>query len=299
MSRINLHLGVSAAMLVLASVSASFAGPPAAAPAGLADAFVAIAGGGAWIDADGAVNTGTGRTLNATASGEYNITPSLGVQGDVVYRGRNWSYPGTSSQLDMHNFEGALHGFTRSEQYLLGVFAQYGDGYLGIADGSLIGVDVSHVFGGVEGQLFVGNATLYAQAGAKRYAFGDLTTATGYFGTFEARYYLQPNFKIEAHVGYDTLNDVSSLGYLVGNENTVSLGASGEYRFADTPFSVFAQYDYVKNTLPSSSSSDQRVLVGVKLNFDSPTLLDRDRSGASLKPIEPHDFDYFGTLGAL
>lgn len=301
MTKSTLLLGASAAALLFAASSTAFAGSvkapapiPSATTGRLADAFVGISLGQARLEADGVPGYVSGLTVEGTGSGEYNITPSLGVQGDVVYRTQTWNSSTTSSpatELGLHDFEAALHGFTRSEQYLLGVFGQYGDGYLGVG-GGLIGMDVTHVFGGVEGQVFLGKATLYAQAGAKRYNYGNQASSTGYFGTFEARYYLQPNFKVEAHIAYETLDNVVST---FGTVNTVNLGVGAEYRIADTPFSLFGKYDYAKNSLSSGGTAwDNRILAGVKFNFDPPTLLDRDRSGASLKPFESHDFDWGG-----
>lgn len=300
MTKSALFLGASAAVLLFAASSTAFAGSakapapvPSATTGRLADAFVGISIGQARLDADGATGYVSGLTVEGTGSGEYNITPSLGVQGDVVYRTQTWNSsttPSPSTQLGLHDFEAALHGFTRSEQYLLGVFGQYGEGYLG-AGGGVIGADFTHVFGGVEGQVFLGDATLYAQAGAKRYNYGNQASSTGYFGTFEARYYLQPNFKVEAHIAYETLDDALSTSNTV---NTVNLGVGAEYRIADTPFSLFGKYDYAKNSLPGGTAWDNRILAGVKFNFDAPTLLDRDRSGASLKPFESHDFDWGG-----
>ena len=289
---------ISAAVVVFVAhgaLAADLRAPKAAAPATnlVSDAFAALSVGGTWVEGDGTPSN-NGLTVEGTASASYNFAPSLGVQGDVVYRNQQWNQGSSipAVQVNSHDFEAAGHVFTRNEQYLLGAFAQYGEGYLGAYNGA-VGVDPTHVFGGVEGQVFVGDATLYAQAGAKLYSLGNVYDVTGYFGTFEARYYLQPDFKIDAHIGYETL-DINLSGS--GTGKTFNLGLGAEYRVADTPFSLFAKYDYSNNSFGNGSIWYNRILAGVKFNFDAPTLEQRDRSGASLKPFESHDFDFAGSL---
>jgi len=315
-----LLLASAAGLAVLAVVPAAQAAhkhhlSPAVAPApvvepvssvGVTDAFASLSIGGASLSGDDLSGLGSvsGLTVEGAASAAVSITPALGAQGDVVYRTQQF---GASNDylggLNEHDFEAALHGFTRSDRYLAGAFAQYGEGYGGF-EGGLFGLDLTHVFGGVEGQYFVNDAlTLYGQLGGKHYDFGDVASATGLFGTFEARYFLQPDFRIDAHIGYETLNFDNGTGGTTpfgggGQENTFNIGVGAEYRLTGTPFSVFGKYDYANNSFSGQSGSvaDNRVLVGVKFNFDAPTLLARDRSGASLKPVESHDFDYLGSI---
>lgn len=314
----HLLLAGAASVLLLATASGAQAAhrhhqrPEAPAPVvepasavGVTDAFASLSIGGTTISGDdlSGVGSASGLTVEGAASAAVSITPTLGAQGDVVYRTQQF---GDSSDylggLSEHDFEAALHGFTRNDQYLAGVFGQYGEGFGGL-EGGVFGLDLTHVFGGVEGQFFVNDAfTLYGQLGGKHYDFGSLASATGLFGTFEARYFLQPDFRIDAHVGYETLDfgeGSSSTPFTGGGqENTFNIGVGAEYRLTGTPFSVFGKYDYARNSFDgeSGSVSDNRVLVGLKFNFDAPTLLARDRSGASLKPVESHDFDYLGSI---
>jgi hypothetical protein len=60
-----------------------------------------------------------------------------------------------------------------------------------------------------------------------------------------------------------------------------------DYRFDNTPYSVFASADYRDGKFDNNGGKDHetRVMVGGKLNFGSKTLFERDRSGASLDPI--------------
>jgi hypothetical protein len=298
----TLMLAATAALAASHTVAPKAVAPKTVAPKAAAawsspsDVFAGLSVGGDWLGGGSVSNGTSGLTVEGTASGEYQLMPSLGVQGDVVYRNQKWQNANPTLNSASHDFEFALHGFTRSEQYLLGAFVQYGEGYLGYLDG-LVGVDVSHVFGGAEAQLFLGDATLYGQAGVKHYSFGSAADARGYFGTFEARYYLQPDFKIDAHVGYETLD-----GFVVGNgsESTLNLGAGAEYHLADTPYSFFGKYDYSLNGVDTADPAwSHRVLVGVKFNFDGPTLEQRDRSGASLKPFESHDYDFSGLFSGF
>ena len=112
----------------------------------------------------------------------------------------------------------------------------------------------------------------------------------------EARYFLDPDFKIEAHIGADTVGD----NHLIATDwlatTTVHVGAGAEYRLPNSPISIFGKYDYSRATFPDAtdiSVSDNRFLIGAKFNFDSTSLLDRDRSGASLKPVDNKLLGFF------
>jgi hypothetical protein len=54
------------------------------------------------------------------------------------------------------------------------------------------------------------------------------------------------------------------------------------------PLSVFANAEYVERTVENPIDDEEfsamRVMAGLKVNFGSETLLDRDRSGATLNP---------------
>ncbi|MEO8882138.1 MAG: outer membrane beta-barrel protein, partial [Devosia sp.] len=192
----------------------------------------------------------------------------------------------------LRNADIALHGFYRdSSQFLLGGLVQFGTDTFSFDGDSFAGTD-DRYYAGAEAQWFLGDATLYGQAGAQQVTFNG-ESAPGWFATFEARYFLQPDFKIEAHVG---ANDFSTGGGDFDNVavNSWNAGVGAEYKFANAPFSIFAKYDFTHEDSTefgnNDSFDDNRFLVGVKFNFGAETLEDRDRSGASLKPVSSPAF---------
>ena len=78
------------------------------------------------------------------------------------------------------------------------------------------------------------------------------------------------------------------------------LGARAEYRFDATPISLFGDVSHrwtdVKPDIISATYKEHetRAMVGIKLNFGSKTLFERDRSGASLDPIKPMNLIFGG-----
>lgn len=283
---------VSVTALLLGAGSTFAASAPAPVPS-IADGFVSIAVGGKSIADSFDSDTASGVSLEGAASGEYNFSANLGFQGDLVLKSQGFS---DSEFSEDRNVETAIHAFYRNDQYLVGGFGQYGNDSLTI-DGFGEGLSIDHFYGGVEGQAFFGNATIYAQAGAKEFRF-EGENIDGWFGTLEARYFLDPNFKIEAHVGGDTFGGGDD--FLKDDMmTTVHVGIGTEYRLPQSPISLFAKYDYSQHTFAEPGAavlSDNRVLVGAKFNFDTPTLIQRDRSGASLKPVENDDLDLFNFL---
>jgi len=248
------------------------------------DGFVSVAAGGAWVDEDfggGDTFSTNGLSLEGAASGEYNFTTTLGFQGDVVFRQQDLADDGDTDRS--RTFDAAAHAFYRTDEYLLGGIVQAGTTELGTVEGGDFGGDagLDHSYAGLEGQYFLGDLTLYGQAAVTHQSvFGN--DATGAAGTLELRYFLTPNFKIEGHVAGTRLDFESETA------DTLQAGASAEYRFDNQPFSIFAKYDFSRDTIEGEpgSVSDNRVLVGLKFNLGTQTLKDRDRSGASLKPFE-------------
>ena len=292
--KLSLLGAASVGALFAACTSGALAGSPAPAPEAsvpsISDGFVSLALGGDQLSETFGSESASanGLTIEGAASGSYMFSSTLGFQGDLVLT--NDSYSSNEAfgdeSITQRNAEVALHGFYRNDQYLVGAFAQYGNESISIDEEGGFGETLDHYYGGVEGQVFLGNATLYGQVGAQQIRAGG-ESINGWFGTFEARYFLQPDFKIDAHIGADSFDlGMEEPGLTL---NSWHAGVGAEYRFTGTPFSVFAKYDYTQESYSLSggdSLSDNRILVGAKFNFDTPTLMDRDRSGASLKPVE-------------
>lgn len=288
-------IGTPAVALLIAGVSSlALAGTAlAASPAPAAsydvpsiyDGFVSLAVGGANVTGDygdGYNYASNGFALEGAASGEYDFNSTLGFQGDLVVRSQDYSIDGYS--INERDADVALHGFYRLQnQFLLGAFAQYGLNTFN--HGDFGDYAYNHYMAGAEGQYFIGDFTLYGQVGAQQLGDGAYDS-TGIFGTLEARYFLTPNFKIEGHIGGE---NATNSHYTYETVSALRAGIGAEYKFEDNPFSIFAKYDFAQfkqTDHPDYSVTDNRILVGVKFNFGTTTLEDRDRSGASLKPVE-------------
>jgi len=162
---------------------------------------------------------------------------------------------------------------------------------------------------GGEGQYFAGNFTLYGQA---TYGFVDSAYDWNKFDGInlglQARYYAQPDWSLTLKGGYEhaTTSWNDDYDYLYHRRNASTswlIGGKTEYRLTNSRVSLFAEADYRETKLKYRSawtfetddyletertkSHDFRAVIGVKLNFGSSTLLDRDRSGASLDPVRP------------
>lgn len=161
---------------------------------------------------------------------------------------------------------------------MVGALAQYGtDSY----DFSFINQSLStnRYYAGIEGQYSFDNLTLYAQAG-----YMDLSVQgqdiDGFFAAGQARYFLQPNWKIAGTLGY---NKISQNGF---DLSTWNAGAETEYRLANMPINGFLKYDYVHTDYDGAGDiSTNTVMAGLKLDLGTNTLLDRDHHGASLEQV--------------
>lgn len=228
--------------------------------------------------------TETGPTAIGAASVAYGFTPELGIQGDVLLSYEPLKFNTSDSTLTATAADLALHAYYRNDNFLVGGIVQLGRTSTQFNENNPNINDRRYL--GIEGQLYLGNFTLYGQAGAK-----DLKTEdrnfSGYFGKLEGRYFLTPDFRIEAHLGIGTL-DLPELDDWV--TTTVNVGLGAEYKFANMPLSIFADYDYYRGDFERSDDivgERHRAVIGIRFQIEDETLMDRDRSGPSLEPIEP------------
>lgn len=220
-----------------------------------------------------------------------------------------WLSPRTSIQLDAgaegttgfafdgYDFGGRIAGtvgghwaWREPQTHALGVFGA-------VAGANDVFFNGSATYGviGVEAQGYLGNLTLYPQAGyigrisgpeigAYRMSPGD-----GWFARMQGRYFLTPNDKVAAEVGWTRLNHELSPG-VAGRYNVLNWGVSYERRLGASPWSLFVEYASIRSEAagwPGSSSfngnrvTDNMVLLGLRANFGDATLLSQDRSGAT------------------
>ena len=237
----------------------------------------------------------SGKAAEVLASGSYDFTPTLGVQGDLRYEYGSFEPDDpsfTSFTYDAQIFDAALHLFYREkDRFLIGGFAQVGKTTRAERVGEYVD---NRYYGGGEAQGYFGNLTVYGQAGGLAYR-RDYTNyiVDGWFATLKARYFLTEDFRVDAHLGVEVEGqfDPEDQTYFDANLRTTwNFGLGAEYKFQDTPFSIFAKYDFFDTAYEDREfvRDRQRLLVGVRVQFDDGTLLDRDRSGPPLDPVEPH-----------
>jgi len=234
-----------------------------------------------------------------------------------------WWASNYSIQLDAqgegtsYKFNGNGGFFQRSSShaYLIGGHANWRDpsrGLIGIFGGagdatSLISFGSQrHGLIGAEGQLYWGPVTLYAQGGYNT-TLGQISSfgLDGFHAWFvrgTARVYATPNFRLEGTVLYaDGEVDLLPMVLTQRDFETWLWRAKAEYKFATSPFSLFAMYEGSKTSIterfgPDSETlkvTDHRILGGIRLYLNENTLQFNDRNGTTLDIIAPFSVPAF------
>lgn len=192
----------------------------------------------------------------------------------------------------------AAHLFWRdSSKGLIGAFVQYTSASKLIENFA----GTEHTYIGLEGQYFMNNMTIYGQIA---YVSAGITSeslpadADGYIIAGQLRYFADPNLMLALKASY-TATSWSAYGYDLSDNTTSSIGARIEYRLTNAPISVYGDATYNVSDISYKDAppfgefdygmDETRFLIGVNFNFGGASLLERDRSGASLNIIEaPH-----------
>jgi hypothetical protein len=239
---------------------------------------------------------GNGWALGGAARGNYWITRDVSVQVDAQAEGTSYTESGQSGRFSTHSYLVGGHWSWRNpQQYLFGLFAAAGDA------GSDFGFTNAQRHGliGAEAQWYWNQFTFYAQGGYDTTlgtVGSEIESVNAWFIRGTARYFFNPNFLIEGTVMYANGNiegnDFSSVGF-----DTWTWGVKGEWRLPTAPFSVFAKYegsqtkygnsDFFRSDHTSEKTTDQRVLLGLKLHMGDRTLQQTDRAGATLDIKSP------------
>jgi hypothetical protein len=237
-----------------------------------------------------------GWALGGAGRANYWIARDVSVQVDAQAEGTSYTSADRDGHFSTHSYLVGGHWSWRNPQeHLFGLFAAVGD------VGSDFGFTNSQRTGliGAEAQWYWNQFTFYAQGGYDTTlgtVGGDIDSVNAWFIRGTGRYFFNPNFLIEGTVMYANGNidfnesGVSSLGF-----NTWTWGVKGEWRLPTAPFSVFAKYEGSQtkygNTdffnFASQKTTDQRVLLGLKLHMGDRTLQQTDRAGATLDIKSP------------
>lgn len=262
------RIALSALILTAASM-AHAAGPTTGGFDGFASASV---GHGSNEPNSGADNSG--RATDAQLALSYTDSSGFGGQLDLGYFKQGYD----NSNVDLGFREAATHLYYRSQGWLAGAFAQQRKYYVNGNSNN-----VKAYFMGLEGQVYLDNMTLYGQLGQGKWNYSTVTTNPDVLATLELRYFMSENLRLDASINY-LKEDAGRVFNYVWDQTTYGVGA--EYRFSGSPLSVLARYEYAAEDQSTGySANNQRLLIGVKLNFGKDSLHKSDREGASLKPI--------------
>ena len=125
---------------------------------------------------------------------------------------------------------------------------------------------------GLEGQKYLDRATLTGVVSYGTVADADIWTVAG-----DAAFYATPQLRLNAGASYTDaeLNNA----FVSADAEAWSVGVGAEYQFANSPYSVFGGYDYVKS---SDIDTDANVFkIGMRYSFGG-GLQARDQAGANL-----------------
>jgi hypothetical protein len=208
----------------------------------------------------------------------FRLNPSWSLQLDA--EGEKGTHAGDVSDDQRHHILSAAHFNWRDQQVgSLGLFGGWAR-----ANNTNDNKNTNFGFVGLEGQRYYGALTLYGQGGYfdqfKSISDSDNITNT-WFVRFAPRYFLTPNDRLSAEIGY-ARGDVNDQD---GNRiRVVNWGAMYEHKFDRHPLSVFIQYtggDLKSTNNPEDRIIEHTVMAGVRLYFGQGTLLSNDRTGAT------------------
>jgi hypothetical protein len=196
-------------------------------------------------------------TGEAAASGEVG---RLGVQGDVKVASYNTKGPGG----DGTQWSPTLHVYERNAYGLIGGWT----GWSHTKGADLFGI-------GLEGQAYMGGATLYGSVG-----YGHVNGAIDqnlWTARLEGRYFVTENLAVNVNGGL--VRDSASGAHTTARD----VGVGAEYQPGVAPISILAGYDHASAS--GSTAKADTIRVGLRWNFDGGSLAERDRLGPSLNNI--------------
>ena len=236
-----------------------------------------------------------GWVLGGAGRGTYWWAPNASLQLDAQAEGTSYSNSLGSSTLRASSHAYLVGGhinWRNPQSALIGLFGGAGDATESQGSG-----DIRHGLIGAEGQAYWGGVTLYGQVGYNA-TLGDLNFGVegihAWFVRGTARVYVTPNFRLEGTVlfadGEYDFNDSRTQDF-----ETWLWRAKGEYKFAASPFSIFAAYEgsRMKSRFTGQSGSfnlretDHRILGGIRLYLGESTLQGNDNRGTTLDIIAP------------
>lgn len=252
--------------------------------------FLSLSLGGGHRDQLGL--TGDSPLIEGRGTIAIDIAPHWLLQADGVIHNRHYFYPDSGGFNQQYiDLQGAVHlAYRSSENFLVGgFFQQEMDREAQTFEGNTLVETHYRTSFGAEAQLYLDRVTLYGQAGIVRNTidYGYPLPEIGTFASGEIRYFPTDDIKLDLH-GMLAQFSGENMGYQPRRALRIGLGA--EYQLPGMPASLFASADHLTTTWADQSDLDYRAVAGIRFNFGSETLLDRDRNGASLDPVQQYPF---------
>jgi|CXWL01.1.fsa_nt_gi opacity protein-like surface antigen len=178
----------------------------------------------------------------------------LEAQANVGY-GR---FDGGGTEYTLNN--GGLHVFKRNDNFLIGGFAAVEDGF------SVLGSVYDF---GAEGQLYINRLTL---DGGVSYTNFDTFDESGTTIRAGATYFITDNLSLGAN---GRMVDIDG-------DDITTYGATAEWQPASSQFSFFGGYRQTDETFVFGGDDTNTWSLGFRYNLGTDSLIERNRSGASL-----------------
>lgn len=210
-------------------------------------------------------------TFGGDARVNYAVNPRWNVQGDLFFDNVDFDI----ADANFYDYGAAGHVYWRDpSSFALGAFASI-NGW-----GGEEFVDDLYSFKvGPEAQLYFDRVTLYGQA-----YFGQIRSseASGHLDLWGirgvVRYFAHENLRFDGELAFDNLEAFGD------DLNTFTVAAQANYRFTDTPWTVFGRYQFEDFSVSGESLdfNTHKFIVGLRASFGSEALLEEDRSGATM-----------------
>jgi hypothetical protein len=227
---------------------------------------------------------GSGQTFELSSSSAYNIPLWRSVSMQIDSASEYYFKMNGPTDAKSSNVLGMHLSYRDPNRGLLGVFGGYAWSNVKTVNGNSGNYDMA--FFGAEAQAYVGNLTLYAQAGRGNNTQGDTREGfnSGWFTRGVARYFLRPDTKLEAEVSYAQADP-----YIDGNDKGkfTGWGVSLDHKlFNVLNYPVYGTLAYrgayYDATTEEDHATEHVVKAGIKVLFGANTLQQNDRYGATL-----------------
>lgn len=228
----------------------------AAAQSGYVDVWY----GNTEVDAFG--TDGDVDAIGVDAVGSFDLGGSLGSQ----FGGHYARLDGDGDEVDAFAVDG--HLFTRNDNWQVG-------GGVGFSQLEAGGDDVDEWAVAAEGLYFLPQTTLGATLtyGESDVGVGDNLELVALDG--EARFFVTDNFRVNVGAGWGTAEGGGG-----GDADLWNAGVGAEYQLTSMPLSIYGGYTHAE--FDDFDFSSDALQVGVRWNFGTGSLIERDRSGANL-----------------